>query len=541
MNVRRVLTCRARVPNVNERSIPNKHNNKTMEKQYFSYIRVSTVKQGERGVSLQEQQDAIFRYAQRQGLQIVRPFEERETAAKRGRPIFTQMLALLRSGQANGVIIHKIDRGARNLRDWAELGELIDIGVEVHFANESLDLNTRGGRLSADIQAVVAADFIRNLKEETRKGFYGRLKQGILPLGAPIGYLDCGAGRPKTPDPVTAPLISEIFDLYATGNYSMPKLVEQMHQKGLRNRRGGKVSLTGMSTILNNPFYTGVIRVRKTGEYFAGAHKPIVEKRVFDVAQRVLKGKTVVRTHRHEFPFSRMIRCVLCGKTAMAEVQKGHTYYRCHTKRCATKTVRAERIEEALEQVFTPLHLSKEEISYMRRWFASKHETQQEDAKTQLEACRLQSVQAQERLTRLTDAYLDGAIDKHLMDERRAGLLMEQAELKQRTAELESGSNARLVRLEDYLELIQTAENLHKMALASEKRILVKWLTSNLAIGPNLATITLESTAQLIADRQQLSCGAPHRGVPRTWDTLLPRLLSLFADKKETENVRLAA
>src|SRR5208337_4763709 len=67
----------------------------------------------------------------------------------------------------------------------------------------SLDLNTRGGRLSADIQAVVAADFIRNLREETKKGFYGRLKQGLYPIAAPIGYLDRGGGQPKAPDPVT--------------------------------------------------------------------------------------------------------------------------------------------------------------------------------------------------------------------------------------------------------------------------------------------------------------------------------------------------
>ena len=50
----------------------------------------------------------------------------------------------------HGVIIHKIDRSAGNLRDRADLGELIDAGIEVHFANESPDLNSRGGRLSAD-------------------------------------------------------------------------------------------------------------------------------------------------------------------------------------------------------------------------------------------------------------------------------------------------------------------------------------------------------------------------------------------------------
>src|SRR5207244_2409004 len=108
----------------------------------------------------------------------------------------------LRQGRADGVVIHKIDRSARNLKDWADLGELIDGGIQIQFANESLDLHSRGGRLSADIQAVVAADYIRNLREETRKGFYGRLKQGMYPLPAPVGYLDMGKGRVKEIDRV---------------------------------------------------------------------------------------------------------------------------------------------------------------------------------------------------------------------------------------------------------------------------------------------------------------------------------------------------
>jgi hypothetical protein len=44
---------------------------------------------------------------------------------------------------------------------------------------------------------VVAADFIRNLREETKKGFYGRLKQGLFPPPAPLGYPGCGGGKPK--------------------------------------------------------------------------------------------------------------------------------------------------------------------------------------------------------------------------------------------------------------------------------------------------------------------------------------------------------
>ncbi len=90
-------------------------------KGYIGYIRVSTVKQGTKGVSLIEQRDAILRYAERMGFTITIWLEEMETAAKQGRPVFNQALKLLRAGQAKGIILHKLDRGARNLRDWAAI------------------------------------------------------------------------------------------------------------------------------------------------------------------------------------------------------------------------------------------------------------------------------------------------------------------------------------------------------------------------------------------------------------------------------------
>lgn len=209
-------------------------------KRYFSYVRVSTQRQGQSGTSLTEQQSAIERYARDWNLEITRRFEERETAAKAGRPVFLEMLKELRKGKAHGVVIHKVDRGARNLKDWADLGSLIDSGVEVLFAGESLDLNSRGGRLSADIQAVVASDFIRNLREETKKGIYGRLKQGFYPFPAVVGYLDAGKGNPKRIDSAQAPLVKELFEAYASGECGLVSLAERMYERGLRNKRRRK-------------------------------------------------------------------------------------------------------------------------------------------------------------------------------------------------------------------------------------------------------------------------------------------------------------
>src|SRR5262249_2904640 len=112
------------------------------------------------------------------------------------------------------------------------------------------------------------------LKEETKKGFYGRLRQGIYPRPAPLGYRDRGKGLPKEIDPVQGPLVRKVFEWYATGNLGPEALAEKMHDLGLRNRKDGRVSVNGLSCVLHNPFYLGLIEVKLAGEVFRGAHTP---------------------------------------------------------------------------------------------------------------------------------------------------------------------------------------------------------------------------------------------------------------------------
>jgi len=131
---------------------------------YYAYVRASTARQANFGVSIPAQKDAITRCASRHQLSIAAWFEEHDSAASRGRAVFNDMLQGLRRGQAEGVLIHKIDRGARNLRDWSDIGELIDRGIDVRFVSEDTDLRSRAGRLSADIQAVVASDFWKSYR-----------------------------------------------------------------------------------------------------------------------------------------------------------------------------------------------------------------------------------------------------------------------------------------------------------------------------------------------------------------------------------------
>jgi site-specific DNA recombinase len=499
-----------------------------MEKQYFGYIRVSTAKQGEKGVSLQEQKDAIFQYGQRFGLTIVQWFEERESAAKRGRPIFTQMMKQLRSGNVRGLIVHKIDRSARNLKDWADLGELIDAGVEVHFANESLDLNTRGGRLSADIQAVVASDYIRNLREETRKGFYGRLKQGFYPLPAPLGYLDRGKAKLKDLDPERAPLVTKLFTLYGTGQYSLHRLLDESKTWGLRNRRGRSLTLTGLSTILNNPFYTSLIRIRRTGELFAGSHQPLIARSLFDRVQSILRGKTVVRTVRHSFAFRKLVRCGLCRYTLIGELQKQHVYYRCQRRSCPTMTVREEVIDAAITPWVEKLMLDPEEMEYVRGWVDDAREHEHTGNQQELHNARFQLDGIRTRLGRLTDAFLDGTVEKAVFDSRKAGLLSDEQRILEEIRDLEAGNGNVLQRLERFLELVRNVPVAYKNANPDEKRDLVKNLFSNLQLIHKKVDVALKPGVDLIANRPKTQYGAPYRGVHRTWNRLLKKLTAQF-------------
>jgi DNA invertase Pin-like site-specific DNA recombinase len=478
----------------------------------FAYTRVSTVKQGD-GVSLEAQREAIEVFATRNNLHVATWFEEKETAAKRGRPVFDAVVQSLQDGNATGLIVHKIDRSARNFSDWARIGELVDNGIDVHFAHESLDLRSRGGRLTADIQAVIAADYVRNLREECIKGMEGRLKQGLFPWSAPIGYLDQGGGNPKIPDPAKAPLVRQAFELYASGQYSFRSLRLELQRRGLTSRTGKAITQGCFENMLNNPFYTGIVVLKRTGKTYAGRHESLISQALFDQVQALKSNKQIKKNTLYNHPYRRLIACAVCGRSLIGERQKGHIYYRCHTAGCSKTSIRQDRFEAAAGAELAVYQLRKSDKKRLERKMAAWFKNRSKAADTKTTELQLANVAA--RAEQLTDALLDQLIDKPTFVERKARLLSEQKNLEKLLAETGKIEDERQV-AGKYLELSKSLILSYGLADPAQKARLLRIAMSNCRLfGKKLCFQPRKWLCEVDATLNTL-CGAPVRDSART-------------------------
>lgn len=289
--------------------------------------------------------------------------------------------------------------------------------LDIRFTQESINLASNEGKLTGDFLAVIAAHYIRNLREEVKKGMRGRLKQGIYPLAAPIGYLDQGGGKPKISDPERAPYVRDAFEWYADGQYSLRALSNELYNRGLRTKSGKKADANRLQKMLRNPFYIGVIRM--SGEVYAGIHEPIVSKVVFDRVQQNLDGKKNACVVVHDFLFRRMISCTNCRYSLIGEKQKGYVYYRCHTHACPTLTIREDVVLTAFQERLVPLRFDENEISELRDMIAAHFDRKSERKEEHLHAVELRLQASRARLSRLIDVYTDGMIEGRALPRRR--------------------------------------------------------------------------------------------------------------------------
>ena len=230
--------------------------------------------------------------------------------------------------------------------------------------------------------------------------------------------------------------------------------------------------------MLNNLFYIGLITHRKGGAVYKGVHEPLIGKQLFDRVQALLSGKTQKRTRGNAFGYRRMFRCAECGYTLVGERQKGHVYYRCHTKTCPLTGVREEVLEAAVAGAYATLQLSGAQRIALEAEITAYLGENGASTKRVQETWKLQLAALQTRHDRLVDAFLEGTLDKETFEPRKKRLLMEEREMEEKLGrDVDTGQIA--TRLREILELASTASLSHEMGNDDEKRELLEILTSN--------------------------------------------------------------
>ena len=184
------------------------------------YVRVSSKEQEKEGFSIPAQRKLLQQYALDQGLEIVREFEDVETAKRSGRQAFSEMIAFLAKSSCKVILVEKTDRLYRNIKDWVTVAER---DVEVHLVKEGtiLSENSRSSeKFMHGIRVLMAKNYIDNLSEEVRKGMREKAEQGHWPTVAHIGYINDTNVRRIDVDPERGPLVAKLFEWYATGTVS---------------------------------------------------------------------------------------------------------------------------------------------------------------------------------------------------------------------------------------------------------------------------------------------------------------------------------
>ena len=159
------------------------------------YLRVSTREQaehgeGEEGFSIPAQREACVRHIRDKGWDLVDEYVDRgESARSADRPQLQEMLArIAEDGNIDAVVVHKIDRLARNMEDHVAIRALLRRrSVTLVSVTENLE-ETASGRLVEGIHALMAEFYSANLASEIKKGMAQKAKMGGWPHPAPLGY-----------------------------------------------------------------------------------------------------------------------------------------------------------------------------------------------------------------------------------------------------------------------------------------------------------------------------------------------------------------
>lgn len=368
-------------------------------KNALAYARVSTKEQAEKGLSIPAQLKAITAFAKANGFRIVGEYlDQGESAKTADRPEFRNMIKTCqRDKSIEAVIVHKIDRFSRNNIDfYAYKAILKKEGISIISVTENIQDNPSGEFLE-NIVVAMAQFYSSNLGQEVLKGMKEKFARGEWPIMAAVGYKNIKDDKDHSEvieDKDKSYLIQQLFKLYASGQYSLGSLGEEMGNRGLKTKKGRFLSEEQIKHILQNKFYIGIMKM--WGEERQGKHKPIIEKSLFNQVQNIMNERKITqdRKQTRDFLLRGLVYCQSCQMKLTAEVHPRGDYYRCRSPinhKCKEKYIplqsletQVEKLYDAIEPPVKLLKLLKAEIEEIHSNFKAKSQNELSNLKRKI-------------------------------------------------------------------------------------------------------------------------------------------------------------
>ncbi len=320
------------------------------------------------------------------------------STAKRER--FNEMIEDGKNGLFDLIVTKEVSRFARNTLDSIQFTrELLSSGVAVYFQSDNINTLDEDSELRLTLMSSMAQDESRKISNRVRFGHHQAIKNGtVLGTNNMFGYTK--KDGKLTINEEEATFIRELFEMYATGRFSMKQMEKHFYDKGIRNRKGNKLSHSTMGNIIRNPKYKGyyvgnkvvitdlftkkqkflpedewVMYKDETGEIVPA----IVSEELWEKANEVLYMRSqdvITAQHKtvHQNLFTGKLICAHCGKPyyrkdAVGKGREKMSKWVCSGKinngadSCPSHAIYESEIKPVIEDIFRSGQQNIEELS----------------------------------------------------------------------------------------------------------------------------------------------------------------------------------
>jgi len=464
--------------------------------------RVSTEEQKEAGNSLPAQIERLENYCKRKGFEVVKNFSFDESAYKSQRSDFEKIITYIKSHKEKVVVcFDKVDRFSRNVFDKSVsvLYELaMEDKIELHFASDNLVTNSKISateKFHFGINLNLAKYYSDAISDNVKRAYEQKLRNGEWIGKAPIGYKNINLEN-GTKSIVFNPdkyfLIREIFELYASGKYSMKGLAKLMKEKGLLNdRTNTPISTSQVEQILKNPFYYGTMRIKD--RLYPHKYEPLISLNLYNKVREVINSYNKQNFKRTNKPyiFRGLVKCQECGCSISPEIKKGkYVYYHCTNYHGNCKNVVWIKEEELLEQIkptLKGLKLTTEATEKLKRELRTTHEMEKAHYDKYVAIINKKIDAIGQRLRVMYEDRLDGRLAPEEYDEKVEECKAQKKDLLDQYAEHNEADANFNINVSKILSITSRAWELFESSEAEEKTQLLNFVLQNFSLkGKNL-------------------------------------------------------